>query len=513
MREYVLTILAAAAVTYLLTPLVRRFAIAIGAKHAARDRDVHVVPTPLLGGFAMYAGLAAGLVVASRLPALNSAFAETNMAKGLLLAGGVVVIMGFVDDRWGMGAISKLAGQVAAGVILVWSGASVTWLPEPGGNALLLTSGQQMGLTILVVVVTINAVNFIDGLDGLAAGIVGIGAAAFFIYYYTLIHRLGLPDQTGPALASAVLVGVCLGFLPHNFYPARIFMGDTGAMLIGLLLAYAPISSIASSDPSSLTNYASGGTVNRFGAFLPLLLPAAIMLIPYADLLMAVIRRTRAGLSVFAPDKKHLHHRMLAIGHSHRTSVLIMYLWAALFAGSVVWLSIVRTPLFVLAFVTVGAMLALLLVSMPRLRPWARSGSAPVPGRQPAHGPAKQAAHGPARAATPDRARVAPARSAVPAGYPPRAVQPEPGSSPWEPAPPTEVAFYPAPPAEAGSAPPDGPLAAGPATARSSGKRRRSAPPWAPAPPAPATGAPPWPPAPPPSWPPAPPPPWPPPQG
>jgi UDP-GlcNAc:undecaprenyl-phosphate GlcNAc-1-phosphate transferase len=552
MREYVLTILAAAAVTYLLTPLVRRFAIAIGAKHAARDRDVHVVPTPLLGGFAMYAGLAAGLVVASRLPALNSAFAETNMAKGLLLAGGVVVIMGFVDDRWGMGAISKLAGQVAAGVILVWSGASVTWLPEPGGNALLLTSGQQMGLTILVVVVTINAVNFIDGLDGLAAGIVGIGAAAFFIYYYTLIHRLGLPDQTGPALASAVLVGVCLGFLPHNFYPARIFMGDTGAMLIGLLLAYAPISSIASSDPSSLTNYASGGTVNRFGAFLPLLLPAAIMLIPYADLLMAVIRRTRAGLSVFAPDKKHLHHRMLAIGHSHRTSVLIMYLWAALFAGSVVWLSIVSTPLYVLAFVTVGAMLALLLVSMPRLRPWSRSGAAPVPGgpgggpalhadiaapavarrrragagtrraasRGPAPaaapGPARQPAHGPAPAgaAAPDPARVAPGRSAVPAGYPPPAVQPHPGS-PWEPAPPTEAAFYPTPPAGAGSAPADGNAAAGSAAAGSRGKRRLSAPPWspapsapatgvppwAPAPSAPATGAPPWPPAPPPSWP------------
>jgi UDP-GlcNAc:undecaprenyl-phosphate GlcNAc-1-phosphate transferase len=219
MREYVLTILAAAAVTYLLTPLVRRFAIAIGAKHAARDRDVHVVPTPLLGGFAMYAGLAAGLVVASRLPALNSAFAETNMAKGLLLAGGVVVIMGFVDDRWGMGAISKLAGQVAAGVILVWSGASITWLPEPGGNALLLTSGQQMGLTILVVVVTINAVNFIDGLDGLAAGIVGIGAAAWGSCRTTSIQRASSwvtparcssgccsPTRRSPALPPATRV-------------------------------------------------------------------------------------------------------------------------------------------------------------------------------------------------------------------------------------------------------------------------------------------------------------------
>jgi len=182
MREYVLTLLVAAAVTYVLTPLVRRFAIAVGAMHAARDRDVHVVPTPLLGGFAMYAGLAAGLVVASQLPSLKSVFADTNMARGLLLAGGLVVVMGCVDDRWGMGAISKLAGQVAAGVILVWSGAEVTWLPAPHGTTLGLTSDQQIAVTLLVVVVTINAVNFIDGLDGLAAGIVGIGAAAFSAY-------------------------------------------------------------------------------------------------------------------------------------------------------------------------------------------------------------------------------------------------------------------------------------------------------------------------------------------
>ena len=380
MREYVLTLLVAAAVTYVMTPLARRFAIAVGAMHAARDRDVHVVPTPLLGGFAMYAGLAAGLVVASQLPSLNSVFADTNMARGLLLAGGLVVVMGFVDDRWGMGVISKLAGQVAAGVILVWSGAEVTWLPAPHGTTLGLTSDQQIAVTILVVVITINAVNFIDGLDGLAAGIVGIGAAAFFAYYFTLTHRLGLPDQAGPALASAVLAGICLGFLPHNYHPARIFMGDTGAMLIGLLLAYAPISSLASLDPRSLTDYAAGTAVNRFGAILPLLLPAAIMLIPYADLLMAVIRRARKGMSPFAPDRKHLHHRMLDIGHSHRTSVLIMYLWAALFAGSVVWLSIAQTPLFVLVIVTVGAMLALLFVSMPRLRPWARAAAQPVTG-------------------------------------------------------------------------------------------------------------------------------------
>jgi len=528
MREYVLTLLVAAAVTYVLTPLVRRFAIAVGAMHAARDRDVHVVPTPLLGGFAMYAGLAAGLVVASQLPSLNSVFADTNMARGLLLAGGLVVVMGFVDDRWGMGVISKRAGQVAAGVILVWSGAEVTWLPAPHGTTLGLTSDQQIAVTILVVVITINAVNFIDGLDGLAAGIVGIGAAAFFAYYFTLTHRLGLPDQAGPALASAILAGICLGFLPHNYHPARIFMGDTGAMLIGLLLAYAPISSLASLDPGSLTNYASGTAINRFGAILPLLLPAAIMLIPYADLLMAVIRRARRGMSPFAPDRKHLHHRMLDIGHSHRTSVLIMYLWAALFAGSVVWLSIAQTPLIVLVIVTVGAMLVLLFVSMPRLRPWARAAAQPTTGPGAAGeggalsataSPTGAHARRPAAHRTPAPSAQAP-RPSVPAAASPSGPA---GSAGWLPAPPSppEAALHPAArdaapgtgsPEGAHLAPwPGGPLEPTPSPWPSTPQEappwpaspEESSPPWpaspqaSPSRPGPPGSAPPWPPAPP----------------
>jgi UDP-GlcNAc:undecaprenyl-phosphate GlcNAc-1-phosphate transferase len=379
-REYLVTVLITAAVTYLLTPLVRRGAMAVGAMHAGRDRDVHVEPVPLLGGLAMYGGLAAGLLVATQIEPLRDVFAGSRIASGLLLAGGLIVVVGFVDDRWGLNPASKLAGQVAAGAIVVWSGAQVSWLPEPGGGTLILTQDQATALTILVVVATINSVNFIDGLDGLAAGIVGIGATAFFLYYYTLTKRLGLGEQTGPALASAMLAGICIGFVPHNSYPARIFMGDTGAMLLGLLLAYAPISSIASLDYQSLTTRSAYrvGTVNRFPEILPLLLPAAIMVIPYADLLLAVIRRTRAGQSPFAPDRKHLHHRLLDIGHSHRSSVLIMYLWATLFSGTVVWLSIAKTQLFVLAVATMAAVLALLLMSMPRLRWWDRRGR---PGR------------------------------------------------------------------------------------------------------------------------------------
>ena len=374
MKEYGLTVLVAATVTYLLTPLVRKFAIWFGAWHEPRERDVHTEPVPELGGLAIFCGVAAALLVASRMFPLSGVFAGTRVGSGLLLAGGVVVLIGVVDDRWGLGALTKLVGQIGAGAILVWSGAVVGWLPLPGGGTLALTPDQQTVLTILIVVMTINAVNFIDGLDGLATGIVGIGAAAFYLYYYTLAKRLGLSEQTDPALASAVLAGVCLGFLPHNFHPARIFLGDTGAMLLGLLLAYVPISSLASLDPNTLTTPSaySGGTVNRFPEILPLLLPATILLIPYVDLLLAVVRRTRAGLSPWHADKKHLHHRLLDIGHSHRTSVLIMYLWATLFAGTVVLLSIIRTKLPVLGVVTLAGFLVLLWLTMPRLRPWAR---------------------------------------------------------------------------------------------------------------------------------------------
>jgi len=446
-REYVLTLLVTAAVTYLLTPLVRRGAIKAGAIHAARDRDVHVVPIPLLGGIAMYGGMAAGLWLAGRLVPLGSVFYGTRMASGLMLAGGLIVIVGFVDDRWGMNPLSKLAGQVAAGAILVWSQAQLTWIPVPGGGSFFLTSNQSTALTILLVVATINAVNFIDGLDGLAAGIICIAAVSFFLYYYTLTKVQHLSAEAGPALAAAVLAGACIGFLPHNFYPARIFMGDTGAMLLGLLLAYVPISSIASLNPSSLAP----GAVNRFPEILPLLLPAAIMVIPYGDVVLAIVRRTRAGQSPFAPDRGHLHHRLLDIGHSQRASVLIMYLWAALFSSAVVWLSVARTPLIVLAVTTVLAVLLLLMMSMPRLRWWERQRLSPA-------GPQGEvlASRSPAAAAAEASASVtsasvtsAPVKSAAPAapGGPapswPAAAAP---SAPGMPAPPWPAAVAPSVP-------------------------------------------------------------------
>src|SRR6266487_4808746 len=178
-----------------------------------------------MGGIAMYLGLAAGLLVASQLVPLRSVFPGSGLVSGLLLAGGLIVVIGMIDDRWGMNALGKLAGQVAAGGILVASGAQLSSFPEPHDHLFSLTPNESIVLTILDVVATINAVNFIDGLDGLAAGIVCIAALAFFVYYYRLTQLVHLPLQAGPTLASAVLAGACVGFLPHNFYPARIFMG------------------------------------------------------------------------------------------------------------------------------------------------------------------------------------------------------------------------------------------------------------------------------------------------
>src|SRR5215469_11717606 len=181
MREYLFILIIAAAVTYLLTPLVRQGAIAMRAQHAARSRDVHKEPIPPLGGLAMYGGLAAGLLVAEQLSYLKQAFPSARTVDGLLLAGALLVAVGIVDDRWGLGAVSKLAGQIAAGGIVVWSGADVPWIPWPG-TTISLEPDLNYTVTILIIVATINAVNFIDGLDGLAAGIVAVSALAYLVY-------------------------------------------------------------------------------------------------------------------------------------------------------------------------------------------------------------------------------------------------------------------------------------------------------------------------------------------
>ncbi|MQA94041.1 MAG: undecaprenyl/decaprenyl-phosphate alpha-N-acetylglucosaminyl 1-phosphate transferase [Streptosporangiales bacterium] len=360
MREYALTLLVAAAVTYLVTPLVRNLAVKFGAITAVRARDVHSVPTPRIGGLAMFAGMAAGLLVASELRYLRDVFQGPTW-QGLLMAGALITVVGVIDDRWGMDAFTKFAGQVAASGILVWKGVQLVWLPLPGGTWA-LPREVLVFLTILLIVVTINAVNFVDGLDGLAAGIVGIAAAAFFTYYYVFAVAKGYDRQVDAAMIAALLVGMCAGFLPHNFNPARIFMGDTGSMLIGLLLASATISITGQFDIRTAREF------NGIIVLLPLLLPLLVLALPFLDLLLAVVRRTAAGRSPFAPDKKHLHHRLLEIGHTHRRAVLLMYLWAAIIAFATVTLSIFNQPFVVLGVAVLVAGGAVLLMTLPRIK-------------------------------------------------------------------------------------------------------------------------------------------------
>ena len=364
MREYLLCVAVAAALTFLVTPLARRFALWWGAMAEVRDRDVHDEPTPRLGGLGMVAGLLGAMLLASKLPLLRSVFEGSSEPFALLSACAILVVLGMLDDRYGLDAPTKLAGQALAGAVMALQGIAIVWLPI--GGTLVLDPFTSVLLTVLVVTVAVNAINFVDGLDGLAAGIVGIGALAFFAYSYLLSFEYGFTRATIAALVSAILAGMCAGFLVHNMNPARVFMGDTGSMLIGLLMASSVITLVGQLDP----NVVPGPTF--VPALLPILLPAAVMAVPLLDMLLAVIRRTRAGRSPFAPDKQHMHHRLLEIGHSQRRAVLLMYGWTGLLALTAVSLAFVPVGVAAIWFVC-GVAALWVAVRWPRLR--ARLGS------------------------------------------------------------------------------------------------------------------------------------------
>ncbi len=331
MREYLLIFLVAAAVTYLLTVFAREIAVRTGAVAEVRDRDVHAEPIPYLGGLAMLGGLVAAYAVARELPFLSTQnpFVFED-AGAVLLAGGLVCAVGVLDDLFELDALTKLGGQVIAVAFLIYSGIQFIFFPTPSGYQYSLDPTQGALLTALVVIGTINAVNFVDGLDGLAAGVVGIGAAAFFVFSYQLANLNSVTLATTGAFLSAALAGACAGFMPHNFHPARLFMGDSGSMLLGLVLSASALTITTQFQGTEITRGGAGSDVNPIAFFLPLLLPVAILVVPLVDLTLAVVRRTRAGRSPFAPDKQHLHHRLLEIGHSHRRAVVIMWLWAGL---------------------------------------------------------------------------------------------------------------------------------------------------------------------------------------
>jgi len=363
-REYLLVLCVAAGVTWLLTPLARRIALRIGAVAEPRDRDVHDHSIPRLGGLAMYGGVCAAFLVAHSLPALSAIFKYSDV-EAVVVSGGLLVLLGFADDRWQLDAVTKLAGQTLAAGVMILLGLQLLTVTMPGVGAISLGT-MGVPITVLLVLLTVNAVNFVDGLDGLLAGVGAIAALALFTFSYSLASGrvtfgVALERISAPTLIAVVLAGVCLGFLPHNFNPARIFMGDTGSMLVGLMLAASVTSLTGQFDYTNLPPKAA------FPVLLPVLLPLAVLAVPFVDLLLAVVRRTRAGRSPFSPDKLHLHHRLLEIGHSHKRAVVIMYFWTALlaFTGVAVSLAGAAVVLFVASCI---AIVGLVVLNLPRLR-------------------------------------------------------------------------------------------------------------------------------------------------
>lgn len=364
MREYLLVLLIAAATTYLVSGVFRRLALRTGAVAKVRDRDVHTIPIPYFGGVAMLLGVAAAFLVAANLPFLGQQELVRYDSRSVLIAATVICLVGVADDLFDLSPLAKFAGQVFAAGLVVQLGVKMFWIPLPG-QTISLSNSAAIAITVFFIVLCSNAVNFVDGLDGLATGVVGIGALAFFSYSYLLTVSEGLVRATTSSLITVAVAGACIGFLPHNFSPARMFMGDSGALLLGLLLATSSVSLTGQIDSNQLSE-AGGGLIP---AILPLVLPLAILALPFLDVTLAWIRRTNAGTWWFVADKQHIHHRLLERGHSQRRAVLLMYVWSALVSFGVIGIGLVRDGRLALLLLAVIVALAIGLVFVTIRRP------------------------------------------------------------------------------------------------------------------------------------------------
>jgi UDP-GlcNAc:undecaprenyl-phosphate GlcNAc-1-phosphate transferase len=294
-----------------------------------RARDVHTRPTPRLGGIAMFIGILVAFGVASQLGNFSIVFTEPGKVLGLLGAALIIVLIGVADDIWDLDWLTKLAGQIIAAGLLAWQGVQLSTLPI--GGQTIVSPYVSLTITIVAVVLVMNAINFIDGLDGLVVGVALIANGVFFIYTY----RLQADAQTDyfnlASLTTAILIGACAGFFPLNFHPAKLFMGDAGALLVGLLMAASAISVTGSVDPG-VVQQPDVFTAYLLPAFIPIILPFAVLVVPLLDFGLAILRRLGAGKSPFTADRKHLHHRLLDMGHSHLHAVLIFYGWTFVFS-------------------------------------------------------------------------------------------------------------------------------------------------------------------------------------
>ena len=331
---YLLVIGVSAGVTFGFAVLIYKLSHKYRLYPKIRARDVHTRPTPRLGGIAMFLGVLAAFAVGSFLPQLDLVYARPGPLLAILGAALLIVLIGVADDIWDLDWLTKLAGQIIAAGLLAWQGVQIASIPLPG---LVAVGSPLMSLviTVFLVVLVMNAINFIDGLDGLVAGVAVIANSAFFIYCYVI--QYGPTEQSNyfnlAQFIAAVLVGACLGFLPLNWHPAKLFMGDAGALLVGLLMAASTVAVtgdinpdrlLGGSDPDDLL-----GASGLLPAYIPVLLPFAVLTVPLLDFGLAILRRLRAGKSPFSADRKHLHHRLLDMGHSHLHAVLIFYAWTA----------------------------------------------------------------------------------------------------------------------------------------------------------------------------------------
>ena len=352
---------AAAVATGLTTSLVRQFAERSGLLTSPDDRDVHDSPTPSIGGPAMLVGLLAGALVAWLIGDFDAVFATRSEMLGVLVAATIMCAVGVVDDIRPVSAPAKLAGMVLAGSTLSLVGVSLVVLRIPFVDVVLLSPDLSALATVLWVVLLANALNLIDGLDGLATGIVAIAATTFVLYAVRLGNEGVLFEGNPGALIAVLVAGICVGFLPHNVHPARIFMGDGGALMLGLLMAASTVS------VGGRTDAAYSG--QSFFFFAPLVIPLVILGVPLFDMLFAVVRRVATpGLSVTVADKDHLHHRLLRLGHGHWRAVLILWAWTALLSGFVLWPTYSGRGDTVVPMGIAGVCLGLFTVLHPRLR-------------------------------------------------------------------------------------------------------------------------------------------------
>jgi UDP-GlcNAc:undecaprenyl-phosphate GlcNAc-1-phosphate transferase len=355
-RPYLLIFATSAAVTFLTTPLVRRLSSRFGWIDRPSDRKVHPKPTPTAGGIAMYVGVLVGLLVGRVVPYLSDLYETSSELDAAILASTAVVVLGIVDDTRGVSAIGKLAGQVLVAGLVVLSGVQLLYFYFPGQGVLSLSPDLAVPLTVLWIVALMNAVNLVDGLDGLAAGMVAIAATAFFAYMVRTPGGAEI-EASVAALLAAVVAGVTLGFLPWNFYPAKIFMGDSGSLLLGLLLAISTISGVGRTLEGP-----SGGDLAVIA--IPVIVPLLVLAVPLLDVVLAIVRRMRRGIGIAHADKEHIHHRLMDIGHSHRQAVLLMYVWSALIAICALVVAFVDGRLVVAGIVAVAVLVATVL---PRL--------------------------------------------------------------------------------------------------------------------------------------------------